>query len=296
MTEVSSAPAQTNIEATEIQTQDDQAAAIARQESRAARHAQVQDRVQARAITILNKHSNASEELANEQARSRIAAEIRIERLKRDVEKNKGRAITDKLTGTLNGTGFEEIMQLEGRRTLRSGKSMVIVVLDANDLRERNARGGHAEGDAYLKSIADVLTKTSRSSDILGRSRNSDETESQRRVARWGGDEFGVILEESDLEGGLAWWERTSAEFEAAGISIGAGMQVLDPNELKGKSPSEMSAIISDRKHEADMAMMGVAKQESKIQKKPVLTVYNYLPQETRQTLPQRIEALRRAA
>lgn len=256
---------------------------------------QIQTKVDERKFTLKQKYPNADDALINEQARSRIAAELRIERLKRDVEKNKGKAITDKLTGALNGTGFEEIMQLEGRRTIRSGKPMVIVVLDANDLKIKN-EAGHSAGDEYLKKISRALQKASRASDVLGRQSNSEVPEGTPRVARWGGDEFGVILDSTDIEGGKSWWNRASIELEAEGVSIGAGMQILNPSDIAGKTPGEMSAIISDKKHEADMAMMGISKPDSKTQNKPVLTVYSELTPEVVASLPARIAAQKRAA
>lgn len=294
MQEAPTAPEQVITKAPNVKAQVDQVAQD-RQGSRAVRHSEIQDRVQAKAASILNKYPQADESLATEQARSRIAAELRIERLKRDVERNRGKAITDQLTGTLNGTGFEEIMQLEGRRTIRTGKPMVIVVLDANDLSKKNLKG-HAAGDEYLKKIARALQKASRASDVLGRQSNSDISEGTPRVARWGGDEFGVILDGTDIEGGKSWWTRASLELEAEGVSIGAGMQILNPSDIKGKTPGEMSVIISEKKHEADMAMMGISKPDSKKQDKPVLAVYSELSQDVVASLPTRIAAQKRAA
>jgi len=247
---------------------------------------EIQQKVEQGSKTISERYPNTDPKLVNEQARSRIATQIRLERIKKELRETRKTSITDNLTGALNNTGFEEIIQLEGRRTLRTQKPMVIVVLDANDLREIN-KSGHAVGDEYLKKIAEVLRKTSRASDILGRRSNSEETEESLNVARWGGDEFGVILDETDLEGAKTWWTRTADEFKNAGISIGAGMQILNPSDIAGKSPSEVSAIIADKKHEADLAMMGIAKPESKESKKPTLSVYNEIPVETRQMLPQ---------
>jgi len=73
-------------------------------------------------------------------------------------------------------------------------------------------------------------------------------------------------------------------------------MQILKPEDIQGKTPGEMSAIISEKKHEADMAMMGISKPDSKAQNKPVLTVYNQLAQDVVASLPARVAAQKRTA
>lgn len=261
-------------------------------EIKISKNPEIQQKVDDNKTRILSRHPNADISLVNEQARSRVAFEIRLARVRQELQKSKKTSITDTLTGAMNNTGFEQIMQLEGRRTLRTQKPMAIVVLDANDLREKNRIGGHAAGDEYLKKIADVLRRTSRASDTLGRRSNSEDNEDPTKVARWGGDEFGVILEETGAEGVHAWWNRTADEFSKSGIAIGAGVQILNPSDILGKTPAEISAIIADKKHEADLALMGVAKQESKTTNHPTLVVYDEIPEEIKQTLPQKVQEL----
>lgn len=247
---------------------------------RVSARSEIQNSIDQKTQSIKERYPEAPDSLINELLRSRKAAELRVQRLKSEVEKEHGESITDPLTGALNRNGFDSILQLEGRRTTRTNSPMVIVVLDANNLKELNDSEGHKAGDEYLKKIATVLQKTSRASDILARQPNSPTPEEEAHIARWGGDEFGVILDGTDFEGAKAWWERTAAEFALAGISIKAGMQILNPEDIKGKTPGEMSAIISQKKNEADQAMY-FSKPISKSANTAVLTSFNEIPEKT---------------
>ncbi len=102
-------------------------------------------------------------------------------------------AVTDSLTGLLNRRGFEDRFEEEVERARRSGTPLALVLVDCDDLKEINERGGHADGDAALRGVADGLRATKRSSDV---------------VARVGGDEFTMILPDTDSAAALDAVER----------------------------------------------------------------------------------------
>jgi len=97
-------------------------------------------------------------------------------------------AITDELTGLTNRRGFFAFTQQQMKHARRSGERMVLIFADVDGLKSINDTFGHAVGDRALVDAAHILRETFRDSDI---------------IARMGGDEFAVILDDA-LESGVA--------------------------------------------------------------------------------------------
>ncbi|MEI6856809.1 diguanylate cyclase [Psychrilyobacter sp.] len=93
----------------------------------------------------------------------------------------------DELTGVFNRRAFEEIFKLEWARTIRSKGSFSALMIDIDNFKNFNDTYGHLEGDECLKDVAQKINNTLR--------RITDQ------VARLGGEEFVVLLPETDLEG-----------------------------------------------------------------------------------------------
>jgi diguanylate cyclase (GGDEF)-like protein len=91
-------------------------------------------------------------------------------------------AITDELTGLYNRRGFMALAERQWKLGRRSGRGMLLFVMDVDHLKHINDSFGHLEGDRALKRTAEVLEQTFRDSDV---------------VARLGGDEFGVLAIEA---------------------------------------------------------------------------------------------------
>lgn len=102
-------------------------------------------------------------------------------------------ARTDKLTGLPNRRQLEEQLDLEVRRTIRSKKEFSICIADIDDFKHINDTYGHDVGDIVLKDLANIIRKSTRTTDIAG---------------RWGGEEFMFILPETDSAGTLVLMER----------------------------------------------------------------------------------------
>jgi len=92
-------------------------------------------------------------------------------------------ARTDPLTYALNSRAFNEILDLEIKRSLRYGHSLTLVYLDIDNFKLVNDRFGHKTGDNVLATIANIIRVAIRQNDVLG---------------RLGGDEFGILLVETD--------------------------------------------------------------------------------------------------
>ena len=98
-------------------------------------------------------------------------------------------ATTDPLTGLLNRRAFEVFYDREAARAARSGHVNSIVLLDLDHFKNINSVFGHAGGDVALRNISECIRKTIRY--------GTDE------AARWGGEEFAIILAETDRDSGV---------------------------------------------------------------------------------------------
>jgi diguanylate cyclase (GGDEF)-like protein len=115
---------------------------------------------------------------------SRLHAGIRRERLL---------ARTDSLTGAANGRTFYESAAAEAERSQRVCRPLTLAYLDLDNFKLLNDRMGHAAGDEALVHIVRVIHLNLRASDLL---------------ARVGGDEFALLLPETDPQGAVALLDR----------------------------------------------------------------------------------------
>src|SRR5439155_18606242 len=93
-------------------------------------------------------------------------------------------AITDELTELANRRYFMETLETELRRAERFSEALALVFADLDDFKRVNDRFGHNVGDDVLRAFADVVRKRVRTIDL---------------AARLGGEEFAVLLLETDL-------------------------------------------------------------------------------------------------
>jgi diguanylate cyclase (GGDEF)-like protein len=105
-------------------------------------------------------------------------------------------ARTDALTGLPNRLAWREILEAEEGRRSRYGHPVAIVSADLDELKETNDRSGHVAGDRLICTAAGLLKQHARSVD---------------RVARVGGDEFYVLLPETDAAGAARYVARLRA-------------------------------------------------------------------------------------
>ena len=105
-------------------------------------------------------------------------------------------AITDALTGLLNHGALHLRMREEISRARRTGAPLACLLLDLDDFKAINDELGHQAGDGVLRKVAAALRGQLRDHDV---------------VARYGGDEFVVLLPDADADGGRVVADRIAA-------------------------------------------------------------------------------------
>jgi diguanylate cyclase (GGDEF)-like protein len=144
---------------------------------------------------------------------------------------------TDSLTGLANYRRMIDVLRMEMTRSRRTGRPIALLFLDLAGLRKINDTHGHLVGSRALCRLADTIRKTSRAMDV---------------PARIGGDEFALILPETNEVGGYALLARLSqklaADTEQPAVAISGGLSVF-PRD--GDSPTLLMRAADDSLNKA---------------------------------------------
>ena len=131
---------------------------------------------------------------------------------------------SDPLTGLLNRRAFDERLDLEIQRAQRYQRPLSLLFIDIDHFKEVNDRHGHVVGDEVLRAVATVLKDGLRATDA---------------ACRYGGEEFAVILVETDRHEAFSIAERIRLAAENNRIeqldksaTISVGVSVLSPEDL----------------------------------------------------------------
>jgi diguanylate cyclase (GGDEF)-like protein len=138
-------------------------------------------------------------------------------------------ATCDDLTGLANRRQFLAALEREMERVRRYQRSLCVAIVDVDHFKSVNDGHGHAAGDQVLRALADVLAATVRDVDAVG---------------RLGGEEFGLMLPESDLSSAVKVAERVrqavaamtlDVEGESLGVTVSVGLAQTTPDcDMKG--------------------------------------------------------------
>jgi diguanylate cyclase (GGDEF)-like protein len=120
-------------------------------------------------------------------------------------------ATHDDLTGLLNRREFDRVLEDERERAIRFGQSVSLVLIDVDHFKAVNDTHGHQVGDEVLKEIA---------------ARARAEVRDVDRVARFGGEEFALVLVQSDRPAGAEVARRINAAIGRTPIKISTGLEL----------------------------------------------------------------------
>ncbi|WP_282341349.1 GGDEF domain-containing protein [Pseudomonas sp. PS02288] len=143
-----------------------------------------------------------------------------------NLEEQRQKALVDALTCLPNRAAWNERLEIEGARWQRYGGELLMAVLDIDHFKRINDEYGHLAGDKVLKIIAGELAKRVRVTDF---------------IARFGGEEFVLLMPSTPMEGGLKLLDvlRTAIEacpFHFKGqpvtITLSGGLSAYHPGEV----------------------------------------------------------------
>jgi len=146
------------------------------------------------------------------QARVKILLEKKkkLDMLRSHYEEALNSAVVDWLTGLYNHGYFKKFLDLEIKKSLRQRYPVMLIMIDIDNFKAVNDAYGHPTGDAILQELAQVVRRAVREVDL---------------VARYGGDEFAVVLPYSDGRGALRVARRIDEAIKTHGFSPKASTQ-----------------------------------------------------------------------
>lgn len=130
---------------------------------------------------------------------ARVKTHLQMAEYIRTIER---RGMVDALTNISNRRGFDEHLDAEWGRARREQTSVSLLMLDVDRFKRYNDKYGHPQGDVLLQNIAKIITRSLR--------RSSD------FAARWGGEEFTVLLPNTQLAGAMDVAEKIRTDVENA--------------------------------------------------------------------------------
>jgi diguanylate cyclase (GGDEF)-like protein len=139
---------------------------------------------------------------------------------------------TDALTGCLNRRALESRLKADWRLAKRRGTHIALAAIDLDHFKQINDTRGHPVGDVVLQQLAGIMKSTARDTDA---------------VARFGGDEFVILLPDTGWQGALTFAERLRRRVDdftfgppgspmtitiSVGVALARGTDPISPEEL----------------------------------------------------------------
>jgi diguanylate cyclase (GGDEF)-like protein len=145
-------------------------------------------------------------------------------------------AMTDPLTGLANARSFDPLVERELAIARRDGQPAAVVMLDLDHFKQFNDAHGHPAGDEALRAFSRAVRGSLRETDV---------------ASRYGGEEFAILLRNTDLEGAMVVAEKVRSAIELTPIEIG-------PNRF-ARITASLGVAASDRHGTDRLQLMRLA-------------------------------------
>jgi len=153
-------------------------------------------------------------------------------------------ARVDALTGLGNRRAFDEAFEREIAKARELDNDLVVLLGDVDRFKRINDESGHTDGDRCLRQVASVIADTVRQGDAC---------------FRWGGDEFAVLLPETELEEGWRIAERLEAAVtrlctrtDGQDVTVTWGLSELEPGTTSHELVKHADRVLLTRKRNRD--------------------------------------------
>jgi diguanylate cyclase (GGDEF)-like protein len=152
---------------------------------------------------------------------------------------------TDALTGLVNRRALQRRLADDLRRSRRYGSLVSLLLVDVDGLKRINDEKGHAAGDRVIRRVADAITATLREADV---------------GARWGGDEFAILLPNTPGDAARHSAERLAARLrwrrhaDAEPVTVSVGISTFDPAQDMHVDAEELTHLADEALYSAKRA------------------------------------------
>jgi diguanylate cyclase (GGDEF)-like protein len=152
-------------------------------------------------------------------------------------------SVTDDLTQLYNSRYLNQVLRREVKRASRSGRPLSLLFIDLDGFKAVNDTHGHLAGSAALVEAAGVIRRSARETDV---------------VARFGGDEFALILPDTGSEGAAAVGDRVRERIDDHGFLASRGLQIHMTVSVGVATLPDVAASAEELVRAADVAMYRV--------------------------------------
>ena len=152
-------------------------------------------------------------------------------------------SVTDDLTQLYNSRYLNQVLRREAKRASRSGRPLSLLFLDLDGFKGINDTHGHQAGSLALVEAASVIRRCARETDV---------------VARFGGDEFAIILPDTHSEGAAAVGDRVRERLADHSFLKGNGLSLRLTASVGVATLPDVAGSVEELVRAADMAMYQV--------------------------------------